>query len=166
MNFCDFPGLSGFLNQEFTKDLSELLYYSRLEEDRFYGKLSTVIEHNNGFDLIPPAANPENLHEFNAEEYQSFFTKLCERTPYQTILIDFGFVLPGFRELLRRCMAVLLPESEGALSEHRRTAFLEWFKEPKDMLYPVRKRENGFCFEDLPFLSDDSGFWRADDDEG
>ena len=166
VNFCDFPGLSGYLGREFGKDLSELLYYSRQDAERFYGKLSTVIEQYNGFDLIPPAANPENLHEFTAEEYRNFFTKLCERTPYQTILIDFGFVLPGFLDLLKRCNAVLLPESGSALTEYRKKTFSDWFREPQEKLYPVQKRNGEFCLEGLPFLTDHSIFSGEDYDEG
>ena len=134
VNFMDFPGIT-HEEEPVSRDLSDLLYYSLTDAERFTLKTRAVISKQDGYDTIPPAVNPENLHELKAEEYERFFRMLIERTTYRVILLDFGFLLPGFRKLMKQFdrVAVL---TDQTTEESRRSACQRFFQkaEQGDMI--------------------------------
>ncbi len=135
--FMDFPGVRAN-EEDSVSDLSELLYYSRKGETHFMNRLKAAVIRQDGFDTVPCAKNPENLHEFSAEEYEKFFKIMLERSAYRVIIVDFGFLLPGFIRLMRLFSTLYLPMKNTELSRIRQEAFEEyWRKSEKEITVSV-----------------------------
>ena len=116
LNLMDCAGFEGLFGETYPVDLGDLLYFARKGGDRFFRKLSTMLYKTGDADYIPPAQNPEILHEATKEDYGQLLSLLCEKTDYQTIVMDFGALIPGFSELMQRCGKLYCPVSESELN--------------------------------------------------
>ena len=119
LNLMDCAGFEGLFGESYTVDLGDLLYFARKGGERFFQKLGMMLYKTGDADYIPPAHNPEVLHEATKEDYEQLLALLCEKTDYQTIVIDFGVVIPGFAELMQRFEKLYCPVSEGELNVSR-----------------------------------------------
>lgn len=81
---------------------------------------------------IPPFANPENLHEFTAENYLAFLEFLENRTDFETVLLDFGEGIGNFAEILKHCSSVYCPVKTGFFFECQTNHFLEYLEKEAD----------------------------------
>ena len=130
LNFMDCAGFGSLLGEEYQGDLGDLLYYVKTGQERLSGRLSGMIYQLGRISYIPPAVNPENLHEADREDYERLLRFLTDKTDYETIVLDFGAMLPGFGELLARCDRILCPVREceitgGRVREFQRYLSLE-----------------------------------------
>ncbi len=119
LNFMDCAGFEGLFDETYPTDLGDLLYFARKGGERFYQKLGTMLYKTEHADYVPPAHNPEILHEATKEDYEHLITLLCEKTDYQMIVMDFGAMIPGFAELMQKCEKFYCPISESEINYNR-----------------------------------------------
>lgn len=128
LNFMDCAGFEQQFQEAYQGDLGDLLYYVRNGEERFSGKLTAMTYRTGEVYYVPPAVNPENVHEAGKEDYGRFLQYLTDRTDYEMIILDFGVILPGFAELLARCDRIYCPVREGEINEARKQQFLNYLR--------------------------------------
>jgi len=125
VNFGECAGFSQWFMKEFTKDLGDLLYMLSTNANNFHGKLASVIYTMEQFDYIPPISDPQLLCETGAEEYLLLIRYLMEKTEYETVILDFGIMIPGFFSLLEQCTTVYLTRCRDPLTKGPKEHFLE-----------------------------------------
>lgn len=140
LNFMDCAGFEQQFQETYRGDLGDLLYYVKTGEERLFGKLNSMTYRIGEVDYIPPALNPENLHEAGSEDYEAFLQYLTDKTDYEVIVLDFGEILPGFAELLSRCDRIFCPMQDGGMNEARKQQFLSYLRmdEGTDLAERVR----------------------------
>lgn len=126
LNFTDCAGFSEQLDTEYDADIGDLLYYTRAGGERFYGKLRSMLYQIGEVDYVPPAANPELLHEAGREDYERLLRALCERTDHEVLILDFGTMVSGFFELLNRCDKIYCLTDESGSNDYRRQQFAKY----------------------------------------
>lgn len=119
LNFMDCAGFEEQFETLYPMDLGDLLYFVRGDGKRFYSKLSAMTYRFGNVDFLPPVNNPELIHEATRDDYERLLTLLCEKTDYEAIVMDFGSMLPGFGELLKRCDRIYCPVADGAMNGYR-----------------------------------------------
>ena len=119
LNFMDCAGFGSFSGEDYEQDIGDLLFMARGSLTSFGTKLKAMVHKLGDIDYIPPALNPENLHEASAEDYKNLLQLIDKSTDYSVILMDFGMMLPGFYELIRECNTLYCPIKEGFLYQSR-----------------------------------------------
>lgn len=125
LNFMDCAGFADLYGESYEQDIADLLYVTRAQAASFGTRLRSMTHSIGGVDYIPPAVNPENLHEAGKEDYMNLLQLICKRTDYDVVIIDFGAMVPGFYEMLRACKVLYCPVKEGFLYRCRIHQFQE-----------------------------------------
>ena len=70
LNLMDCAGFEERFGEQYTSDIGDLIYYAKTAENRFEHKLHSMIYRRGAVDYVPPARNPENMHEALFEDYE------------------------------------------------------------------------------------------------
>lgn len=116
VNMGEWSGLGVWLDQEYRRDLADLMYLISDYGNQVQGILESVVHSVNRMDYIPPMADAQLLCQVGQEDYQALLTLLVEKTDYEVILLDFGVMVPGFFRLLERCSRIYGVIDQGALA--------------------------------------------------
>lgn len=117
VNFKECAGFSEWFQEEYQRDLLDVMYLSLTSEVHFADCVRSAVYHMEGFDYIPPAEDGGCLGEISKQDYMKFTGLLAEKSGYDMVILDFGVMLPGFFELLGECSKIYIPAEQGALQE-------------------------------------------------
>lgn len=123
VNLGEWAGFGGWFEEEYHRDLADLLYLISGYGSQVEGLLESVLHTVNRVDYIPPMADAQLLNEARAEDYQELLQLLVEKTGYEVILLDFGVMVPGFFSLLNQCSSIYGVVDQGALAQGQRRQF-------------------------------------------
>ncbi len=73
--------------------ISEMIYYVKQRQENLGTRLGMMVTRD-GFDYLMPAANPAEIGELNAEDWQFCLEQLYQGTMYDQVILDFGAALP------------------------------------------------------------------------
>jgi hypothetical protein len=85
--------------------------------------LESVIHSINHLDYIPPMVDAQLLSQTSAKDYLQLLKMLIQCTDYETIIIDFGVMVPGFFTLLDQCSHIYGVMDHGILAQGQRQQF-------------------------------------------
>lgn len=127
VNLTKRPGIAEMLGMKGEYNLEDILLHlknHRLEQKTL---LKSVYEID-GLRYIPPFANPENIHDFLAEDYLALLKFIEEETDFEAVLFDFGDGVARLAEMLMPCTTVYCLVKSGFYYEAQLTYFLEYLK--------------------------------------
>lgn len=123
VNLGEWAGFGTWLQEEYRRDLSDLLYLISDYGNQVEGLLESVVHSVNRVDYIPPMTDAQLLSQTGAEDYQALLALLVERTEYDVIFLDFGIMVPGFFHLLEQCSNVYAVLDKSAMALRQRLQF-------------------------------------------
>ncbi len=117
VNFNECAGFRGWFQEEYEKDLLDVMYLCLSNEVNVSHCVKSALYHMNGIHYIPPAEDGGCLGEISPEDYVKFVQLLAAKSSYDIIILDFGMMIPGFFKLLGECSHVYIPTEQGELQE-------------------------------------------------
>lgn len=125
INLEPYSTLENLLQKKFRENLSDLLYYSGDDMDKFAYRLSGMILTENKVDILPPIISPEDLISIEKERWLAFFSHIKETHCYDVVVVDLGEAVQGYLDLLGGSDQVLQIVKEDEASK----AVLEKYQE-------------------------------------
>lgn len=123
VNLGEWAGFGDWFQQEYHRDLADLLYLISGYGNQVQGILESVLHTVNRMDYIPPMTDAQLLCQATPEDYQGLLNLLVEKTEYEVILLDFGVMVPGFFSLLEQCTSIYCVADQGMLALSQRQQF-------------------------------------------
>ncbi len=129
LNLEEYADVGGRFIEAEGKNLSDLLYFLRQEEEDIALRMSTMIAHIGDLEYIPPVLLGADLREISLEEWQEFLTSILEETVYETVILDLGESIQGLLEILQFCDKVYMPVLEDGISRQKVQRFEEMLRQ-------------------------------------
>lgn len=117
VNLGEWAGFGELLQQEYHRDLADLLYLISGYGSQTRGLLESVLHTVNHMDYIPPMADAQLLCQTTEADYLELLQFLVEKTEYEVIFLDFGIMVPGFFSLLEQCSRIYGVVDQGSMAK-------------------------------------------------
>ena len=117
VNFGEWSGFEGWLQESYRRDLSDLMYLLSDYGTQTQGLLECVVHSMERMDYIPPMADAQLLCQTKEEEYLRLLRFLIEKTSYDKIFLDFGIMVPGFYRMLDQCTNIYGIVDQSAMAK-------------------------------------------------
>lgn len=118
LSFELLPGLGwepGRKDECYRQGMSELLYYVKKRGEQLALKIETITENVGGVSCVYPVEHYGDLYELETQDVEFLFDTLYQKTIYDTILLDVGFMGESAWTLLEMCdMAVAVQAAATA----------------------------------------------------
>ena len=125
VNLGEWAGFGEWLQQEYHRDLADLLYLMSGYGSQTQGLLECVLHTVNHMDYIPPMTDAQLLCETTETDYQELLSFLTDKTDYEVIFLDFGIMIPGFFSLLDKCNKIYGVTDQGMIAKGQCRQFEE-----------------------------------------
>ncbi|GHU43158.1 hypothetical protein FACS1894111_08290 [Clostridia bacterium] len=125
LNLGEWAGFTGWFAQEYSRDLSDLIYMLSGSEKKLKGVIESVTYSMNQMDFIPPMSDAVQLCDTSSEDYRKLLEVLAKQTDYEILVWDFGVMVPGFFSLLEGFGHVYSIVDQGNLAGGQRQQFEE-----------------------------------------
>lgn len=123
-----FTGFSHLIDEQWKRDLSDLLYYYK--QGRFHIlRLNSVVYYLGDMAWLPPIRYPDDYSQVTSEEMADFLVKILEESDYTTIVLDMGTFDRRVLPVLNVCQAVYMPVKEDPISQAKIKEFEEYVDE-------------------------------------
>lgn len=96
-------GLDRMSGCQFTKDLSDLLYYLQNGKNGLSYYLHSVVEKINDLELLPPMRCQLDLISITSREWKQLLYEIEVCTEYEYLLLDLSDSIQGLYEIMRNC---------------------------------------------------------------
>jgi len=96
-------GLESLMEREFSKDLSDLLYYLQNGKTGLSYYLYSMTEKIGELELLPPMRCQLDLISITAKEWKQLLYEIEVCTEYEYLLIDLSDSIQGLYEIMRNC---------------------------------------------------------------
>lgn len=127
LNFEDCAGLAALCRENSAENLSDVLYYYRVEQPGHL-KLYSVVQSMGKLSYIPPVVCPGDIREAAPQELVKVVTAIGARDEYSFLVLDLGDALRDPLPLLQLCKRIYMPLREDAVSRARVAAFADQIK--------------------------------------
>lgn len=148
LNLKECAGFSGWFQESYHMDIMDLIYMAVENKHNFSEKVKSLVYTMEGFDYVPPALDSQLLNETGSREYVEFLQILETQAPYDIILLDMGFMLPGFFPVLERCSSIYVASEQDMLGEGQRKQFREMIRRQENP-----KLEQKMLWMELPEMN-------------
>ncbi|MCQ2522363.1 MAG: hypothetical protein MJ105_08290 [Lachnospiraceae bacterium] len=91
------------LTEKGEKNLSDLLYYMKSDEEKTMSHLESMLRNMAGVDYIPPAESYIDLMAVPEADWKKLFNIIKGARKYDYILVDTGEIMQGLFSFLRDC---------------------------------------------------------------
>ena len=110
-----FSGFSQLLDEQWKRDLSDLLYYYK--QGRFHAlRLNSIIYYLGDMAWLPPLRYPDDYSQVTEEEMANFLVEILNMSSYETIVLDIGNYDRQVLPILEVCQVVYMPVKEDMIS--------------------------------------------------
>ena len=111
-----FSGFSFLLDEQWKRDLSDLLYYYK--QGRFHGlRLNPITYYLGDMAWLPPFRYPDDYSQITAKEMAGFLVQILNESIYETIVLDIGDFDRPVLPVLEVCKVVYMPIKEDPISQ-------------------------------------------------
>lgn len=143
INLESFSGLGKMLEKNFSKDLSDVLYYMKNGKTGLPYLLGSVVETVNGLDILPPMLCQMDLVNITREEWLCFFRELERNTEYEYLILDLSDSVQGLFEILRQCSHIYMMTAEDGFAMAKADQYEKMLQQCRyeDVLQKTRKCE-------------------------
>lgn len=119
LNMEEYADVDGrFLRVE-GRNLGDLLYYMRQEEDNMALRLSTMIGKIEDLDYVPPILLSADLKEVDYEEWSCFLKAILAESVYENIVLDLSESVQGLFRILQLCDKIYMPVLDDVISRRK-----------------------------------------------
>lgn len=147
LNMESYAGFEQLFGQEYDRNLSDLLYFSRQKDADLQKKLTGIVKSIQNLDYVPPVLCPEDIQEVPAEDWRTLFKRLEEETGYEILLLDLGDAVQGLFSQLEICSRIYLPVRSDPMSVAKLDQFFRCLEHRKsrDLEKKIKKVKLPFC---------------------
>lgn len=131
INLESFSGLGRMLEKNFSKDLSDILYYMKNGKTGLPCLLGSVVESINGLDILPPMLCQMDLINITSEEWLFFLSELEKNTEYEYMILDLSDSVQGLFEILRQCSHIYTLTGDDAFALAKARQYEEMLQQCK-----------------------------------
>lgn len=117
LNFECYSGFRYLLNQEFSTDITDVLYYFNCEREKLAYKLEGMVQSVNGMDYIPPVMSYRELEGIMGEQWIQLFHELEKISEYEYLILDLSEQVQGLFDVLRECDHIFTMVKEDGMAE-------------------------------------------------
>lgn len=116
LNLEVFPDVDArFLRVE-ERNLGDLLYYMRQEEQNIAMRVASMVEKRENLDVLPPMLSCGDLKSVSALEWRALLEQILDVSAYETMVLDLGDGVQDLIELLSFCDGIYMPVLEDEIS--------------------------------------------------
>lgn len=108
-------------------DLTLRLRRGTTESEQFFQSIYEMGD----FSYVAPFRNPEQLGEFQMDDYRKLLAHLEENTKFDTVVFDFGTGIPSIAAFLEECSSIYCPAKEGYFYECQKAEFVHYLEQVK-----------------------------------
>ena len=119
LNLEEYADVDGRFMRAEGRNLGDLLYYMRQEENNMALRLSTVIGKIEDLDYVPPMLLSTDLKEVSYEEWASFLEAVLSESAYENVILDLSESVQGLFHILQLCHRIYMPVLEDAISKRK-----------------------------------------------
>ncbi|MDO4522686.1 MAG: hypothetical protein Q4B57_06015 [Eubacteriales bacterium] len=119
LNLEAYSGFGMLTGQQFTEDLSDVMYFIRQKQGNLIYKLHAITRHLGRMDYIPPAFSAADLREVRIEEWRILMRELMRIGGYDVVLLDLGELTEDTLALLAECDSIFSPTIEDLPSRSK-----------------------------------------------
>ena len=117
-----FSGFSQLLDEQWKRDMSDLLYYYK--QGRFHAlRLNSIIYYLGDMAWLPPLRYPDDYSQVTTEEMAGFLVQILNESSYETIVLDIGNYDRQVLPILDVCQVVYMPVKEDMISQAKLKEF-------------------------------------------
>ncbi|MBR5268853.1 MAG: hypothetical protein IKU20_11790 [Lachnospiraceae bacterium] len=117
-----FTGFSQLLDEQWKRDLSDLIYYYK--QGRFHGlRLNSIIYYLGDMAWLPPFRYPEDFGQITAAEMAELLVLILRESDYETIVLDIGNYDRQVLPILEVCNVIYMPIKEDSVSHAKLKEF-------------------------------------------
>lgn len=151
--FIDMDEFSGFetlLGRKSGGNLSDLLYYCKLNPANLGMKLKSVTCNLRGLDVIAPMSYSSDLRDISTDEWKELVGYVAGTCGYDRVILDINSAVRDPLELLGICDVIYMPVTDDAISAIKIREFEHYLvrTEREETLYKIKKIK-------LPVLKDE-----------
>jgi hypothetical protein len=107
------------------KNLGDLLYYVRQEQDELGIRLASMVKSRDGLEYLLPIPMISDLKEVTVNEWKNLLERILEESIYENLVIDLDDSVDGLLEILKLCDWVYMPMLEEEVSHQKVCRFEE-----------------------------------------
>ena len=117
-----FTGFSQLLDEQWKRDMSDLLYYYK--QGRFHGlRLNSIIYYLGDMAWLPPFRYPDDFSQITAAEMANLLVLILRESGYETIVLDIGNYDRQVLPILEVCNVIYMPIKEDSISQAKLKEF-------------------------------------------
>lgn len=128
LNLEDFSGLGQMLHEHFERDISDLIYMMRQDENDLMSRMAAMVSHISVLDFIPPCICGQELRSVTPEEWHTLLQEIINRSSYEAVILDLGSGTGHLEDLLTECDVIFMPVRNDAFSDAKYSAFESFLK--------------------------------------
>lgn len=111
------------------KNLSDLLYYMKSDEEKTLSRLESMLSNIAGVDYIPPAFSLFDLKQVGEDDWKKLFEIIKNAKKYDYIIVDYSELVEGLFEQLRSCDKVFTMIESDETSKEKINHYTELLSE-------------------------------------
>jgi len=151
MNFENFSGLSGLLNQEFDSDLADVLYFFDCDKSKLEKRIKMTIHKIGDMDFLPPAKSYIDTYGCTGSKWIDLFLAIEEATDYEYLILDLTDAMQGLIEVLSYCRRIYTMVMNDRISEAKLMQYKDWIRQHSYADIISKTKEFDFpTFTDIP----------------
>lgn len=141
ISFEHYCALGRLMEQEFSMNLVDLVYYMKHAKERLIYRLRAMIQTINGLDYIPPAVSFLDLNEIPTEDWMELFEEIGRNAGYDYIILDLHESVTGIFDILQYCDYIYTIEKNDGMAYAKVRQYEELLlkKEYGDILDKTKK---------------------------
>ncbi len=128
INLEDFSAINEILGENFSKGMSELIYFLKEKRANLGLKMKNLISNINKLDYISPSYCSLDLHELNMDDWNYLLKEISENTTYDYIIFDIGFISKDMLDLMNQCEIIFMPTKPDFISQRKIKDFTRLLK--------------------------------------
>ncbi len=119
LNLEEYADIGGRFEKSEGRNLGDLIYFMRQEEENFPLRLSNMIQKMEELDYVSPMPDCLDLKEISADDWKRLLEKILAESVYRTVLLDVSESVQGLYEVLQMCDKIYMPVLEDTVSINR-----------------------------------------------
>lgn len=116
LNLEMYAGRGGLFPEERGQTLSDLLYYSRQEDQNLGLRMGMMVRQMQNLDYMMPSAVSADIRSVTAEEWRRFLMQILNQSIYEIVILDISEGIQGLTDMLDLAGKVYMPVLDDPVS--------------------------------------------------
>jgi len=133
---------------EFSENITDLMYYSECERDKFSLYLEKIAKRLGKLYYLPTSDG--QIRDANAASYLRLISCIEESGKYETMVLDLTEEMPSFTEVLKRLDTLIVLTSQGKYAEDKLRIFMNELENTEGFPTEIVMKVDASRVQDLP----------------